>query len=149
MKTVVSLIAVLLVAVLHPIFFNQEAGNSKSGENLSVEIVRAKRFELVDDKDRVRIEMLLDDGNPVFRLKDENGKNRVVVFHQADATGVYVNDADEDTRVGIAQFPHGGGVAMHGAKGKGSAVYVLMNDTARLDVYDKEGKLAHRWPESK
>lgn len=61
---------------------------------------------------------------------------------------MYLKDATEETRVGLAQFAHGGGLAMHGEEAKGAAVYVLMNKQARLDVYDDDGKLTNRWPKS-
>ncbi len=123
-------------------------GNEEK-HRVSDDVVRAKRFELIDKKGRVRIEMRMDNDDPVLSFKDVNGRDRVIVFQRADATGMYIKDISGDNRVGLAQFPHGGGLAMHGENGKGSAVYVLMNDKARLDIYNQKGKLSDRWPSDK
>ncbi len=145
MKTFLGWGAVLVVACCTTVWAFQVEPEK---ETKSVGVIRASRFELVDDQGRVRIEMRMDEGSPVVALKDEDGKDRVLVFHQPDVTGVYLKDATEETRVGLAQFPHGGGLAMHGEAAKGAAVYVLMNKQARLDIYDEDGTLTNRWPES-
>ena len=151
MKILFCLLAVVATALGSSMFHFQDREKKRSAAKqtavtTTVEKVRTKHFELVDDKGRVRIEMKMDEGNPVLSIKDENGKDRVIVFHKPKATGVYIKDEAQHTRVGLAQFPHGGGVAMHGENGKHSAVYVLLNNKARLDVYDEKGKLTDRWP---
>jgi hypothetical protein len=153
MKILLCLLAVGVTALGSSRIHRQDQDKTKktktTAETRTVDRIRTKHFELVDDKGRVRIEMKMADGNPVFAIKDENGKDRVIVFHEPKATGVYLKDAEQHTRVGLAQFPHGGGVAMHGEKGKHSAVYVLLNNKPRLAVYDDKGNLTNHWPVKK
>lgn len=53
-----------------------------------------------------------------------------------------------DTRVGAAQFAHGGGgYALHGPGGRGAAVLYL-KDEGSLTMYDADGAVAARFSES-
>lgn len=52
-----------------------------------------------------------------------------------------------DTRLGAAQFAHGGGgYALHGPGGRGAAVLYLSGDGS-LTIYDAEGGVTARFPE--
>jgi hypothetical protein len=63
------------------------------------------------------------DGRTGLFLLDENATPRVSVFHADDADGLYIDDAGGVTRIGVAQFEHGGGgVALHGPDSRGAAV---------------------------
>lgn len=139
MKSMICFAAVLLATLAVPLA-------SRNHHRPDDDPLKAKRIELVDDQGRTRIELAMDKDSPTLRFLDADGNEKISIFDQADATAVYLKDDQGHTRVGLAQFGHGGGVAMHGQDGKGSAVYVLMNDRARLDVYDRDGKLRHRWP---
>ena len=110
------------------------------------DVLRAQKFELVDDTGKVRMELRMDDNEPVAALKDEKGRDRVLIVHNPEATGLFIRDADETTRIGVAQFPHGGGIALHGPDSKGAAVFVLMNDRPRLTTYDSDGMVTNQWP---
>lgn len=83
-------------------------------------------------------------GSPGLYLKDSNGVKRAALFHADDATGPYIMDADGVTRIGIAQFAHGGGgVALHGPESKGAAVLYL-KDEGSLRFFDSEGVVTHQ-----
>lgn len=105
---------------------------------------RASGFQLIAEDGIVRAELILEDGQPVLNLKDENGVDRVALFHRAEASGLYVSDAEGVTRIGVAQFAHGGGgVALHGPDSKGAAVLYLKN-TGSLRFFDGEGKVTNQ-----
>ena len=103
---VLALIGLVLVAAVRP---PQDV----------VDLVRAKRIQLVDDDGLVRIDLR----------------------HDSTETGMFILDAAGDTRVGAAQFAHGGGgFALHGPEMRGAAVLYLLGD-GRLSFYDATGEL--------
>lgn len=105
-------------------------------------VVRAESFHLVDATGAVHGEFTLQPAGPVFVLKDRESGDRVKLFHEADTTGLYVMDATGATRIGIAQFSHGGGgVALHGPETKG-AVVLYLKERGSLRIYDPDGKVA-------
>jgi len=108
--------------------------------------VRARAFELVSEDGLRRASLRLDEGNPVFTLNDENGIERLQLFHQPDATGIYVLDTQSTPRIGIAQFSHGGGgIALHGPQSKGAAVLYLHGEGS-LRFFDAAGKVTTQVP---
>jgi len=61
---------------------------------------------------------------------------------------LYVRDASDQVRIGVAQFAHGGGgVALHGAAAKGAAV-LYFKEQGSLTFYDSEGNVIARSPGS-
>jgi hypothetical protein len=90
----------------------------------TMELVQARKVQLVDDQGRVRIELR----------------------HNDEETGLFVMDEAGDTRLGAAQFAHGGGgYALHGPKMKGAAVLYLAGEGS-LSMYDPEGIRTARFP---
>jgi hypothetical protein len=88
--------------------------------------LRARRIQLVDGEGRVRIDLRHDD----------------------EETGMFILDDDGDTRLGAAQFAHGGGgYALHGPGGRGAAVLYLRGDGS-LTMYDTDGAVTARFPEA-
>jgi len=86
--------------------------------------LQARRIEVVDDEGRVRIELRHDD----------------------EETGLFVLDSEGVTRLGAAQFAHGGGgYALHGPGMKGAAVLYLKGE-GTLTMYDGEGNVTSRFP---
>jgi hypothetical protein len=89
-----------------------------------VDEVRARRIRIVDADDRVRIDLRHDD----------------------EETGLFILDANGDTRLGAAQFAHGGGgYALHGPGGRGAAVLYLRGEGS-LTMYETDGTVAARFP---
>lgn len=92
-----------------------------------VDEVRARRIQLVDADDRVRIDLR----------------------HDEEETGLFILDDAGDTRLGAAQFAHGGGgYALHGSGGRGAAVLYLKGDGS-LTMYDPDGAVTARFPEGR
>jgi hypothetical protein len=83
-----------------------------------------------------------------FQLVDADGQVRIDLRHTSDETGLFIMDDAGGTRLGAAQFAHGGGgFALHGPDMKGAAVLYLKGDGS-LTFYDTEGQVTHRVPES-
>lgn len=132
-----ALLLVFLLAV--PIAWSSAPGDSQ-------EIVRARTFALVDRQGTVWAELKLEDGAPGLFIYDANGVSRASLAHGDDGTALYLSDELGDTRVGVAQFAHGGGgVALHGPENKGAAV-LYYKDGGSLTFYDAEGGVIHRIP---
>jgi len=88
--------------------------------------LRAEAFELVDDDGHVIAVLESDNGYPRLSFRDADGIERIQLFHDAEATGLYLADGGGTTRIGIAQFAHGGGgVALHGEDSRGALVMYL------------------------
>ena len=105
--------------------------------------LRAGAVQLVDEAGGVAAELAIRDGNPGLYILDPDGRTRLALFHSAEATGLHVIDADEVTRVGVAQFAHGGGgLALHGPGSKGAAV-LYYKDAGTLRFYDAEGNVTN------
>lgn len=106
--------------------------------------IRATSFELLADDGSVAAELVTRDGNPGLYLKDASGRDRVAVLNDPDAGGIYIKDEDGVTRIGLAQFSHGGGgLALHGPESKGAAVLYLKG-TGSLRFYDEAGVVSNQ-----
>jgi hypothetical protein len=82
-----------------------------SSQDGTPQMLRAQRFQLVDDTGYVWIDL----------------------EHDSDETGMFVLDAAGTVRIGVAQFAHGGGgFALHGSQGHGAAV--LPQGSGKPDV---------------
>jgi len=92
-----------------------------------VPLISARRIQVVDDQGRVRVDL----------------------HHDQEETGLFILDEQGDTRVGAAQFAHGGGgYALHGPGGRGAAVLYLKGEGS-LTMYDGDGAVASRFPEAR
>jgi hypothetical protein len=106
--------------------------------------LRTQAVHLISPEGRVLAELAARDGFPGLYLKDEAGLDRAALFHDDDGTGLYVMDSDGVTRIGIAQFAHGGGgVALHGKDSKG-AVVLYFKTEGSLRIFDMEGKVTNQ-----
>ena len=80
------------------------------------------------------------------RIVDDEGRVRMDLRHDDEETGLFILDEDGDTRLGAAQFAHGGGgYALHGPGGRGAAVLYLRGDGS-LTMYDEDGGVTARFP---
>ena len=106
--------------------------------------IQAERFELLDASGRVIAVLGIEEAETVFTLLDDQGKQRLVLTHGPDQTGMFLLDAEETLRVGTAQFAHGGGgFALHGPESKGAAVLYL-KDSGSLTFYGPDGEVLER-----
>ncbi|KPJ86392.1 MAG: hypothetical protein AMS18_15690 [Gemmatimonas sp. SG8_17] len=94
------------------------------GSEPVADVVRAHRIQLVDGSGHVRIDLR----------------------HDTTETGLFILDESGGTRIGVAQFAHGGGgFALHGPDMKGAAVLYLKGQGS-LTFYDETGEVTHRIP---
>lgn len=119
------------------------AAASPEGDN---QVVRAKRFELVDSEGRVRGELALQDGAPVFSLLDAAGRDRLSLHHDAGGTALFIRDQEGVIRLGAAHFGlGGGGFALHGPDSKGAAI-LYYDESGSLSFYDTDGNRSLHLP---
>lgn len=105
---------------------------------------RARAFQLVDEAGVVRAELQLRPQGPGLFVKDERGRDRVAVFHDTSTSGVFVFDSTGTTRIGVAQFAHGGGgFALHGPDSKGAAVLYLKGEGS-LRFFSEDGAVTNQ-----
>ena len=82
-----------------------------------------------------------------LQLTDHTGRVRMDLRHDSTDTGLFILDDAGDTRIGVAQFAHGGGgVALHGPGAKG-AVVLYLKESGSLSVYDASGVVIARFPD--
>jgi hypothetical protein len=130
-----TLLAVAAGAVL--LFIVAAAGGAADPQ-------RARAFQLVDGEGVIRAELAFRDGHPGLFIKDGTGMDRLLAVDEPDGTGLYITDADGTTRIGVAQFAHGGGgVALHGPDSKGAAV-LYFKDQGSLRFFDREGNVTRQ-----
>lgn len=111
-------------------------------------VLRAERFELVEPDGDVRAALrIAEDGAPSLVLLDDSGAVRASLVHDEEETALYIHDDHGKVRVGMAQFANGGGgLALHGAESRGSAVLYMADGRGRLTFYDVEGKVVGELP---
>ena len=108
------------------------------------DVLQARSIQVVDAQGLVRAEISTRDGDAGVYLTDAQGKRRLALFHADDATGLYINDETETTRIGVAQFSHGGGgVALHGPESRGAAV-LYYKDGGSLRFFDADGTVTEQ-----
>jgi len=105
------------------------------------------------------VELLDANGGTVAVLGDMNGRTglflvdeesvpRVSLFHAADADGLYIDDSEGATRIGVAQFAHGGGgLALHGPGSHGATV-LYYKEKGSLRFFDRDGKVVREISET-
>lgn len=138
------MIAVALLAVL------SGCSASVHVRDADEDVVRARRFELVDAQGRVRAEIAIDDdGAAGLFVRDDAGRLRASVSYDEAQSAMYLWDANGHIRVGAALYSHGGaGVAVHGEENKGGAV-MYYKDRGTLTFYGEDGTVLHREPPAK
>ena len=81
-----------------------------------------------------------------IQLIDGTGQVWMDLHHDSSETALFILDADHATRVGVAQFAHGGGgVALHGPGGRGAAVLYLKGEGS-VSFFDSTGTRTARFP---
>lgn len=111
--------------------------------------VRARSFALVDASDRTYAELKMTADGPGLFLMDAEGVARVSLVNNEEETALYLRDADDQIRIGVAQFAHGGGgVALHGEAARGAAV-LYFKEGGSLTFYDVDGNVVTRVPSSR
>ena len=108
--------------------------------------VVAPAYVLTDSTGLVRGEWTIRDGSPTFVLFDAEGRERLTLLHSQEQSALLLKDESGNTRVGAAQFAHGGGgFALHGTDMKGAAV-LYHKRGGSLSFFDTLGSLTTRIP---
>jgi hypothetical protein len=102
--------------------------------------LQAQSIELVDESGNTVALLGVRDQRTGIFIMDEKSTVRVSLFHSAEADGLYVSDAEGVTRIGAAQFAHGGGgFALHGPDSKGAAV-LYYKQAGSLRFFNSQGE---------
>ena len=80
-----------------------------SAPRQAAEQIETQALTLVDGEGNVLAELKAAEGGPALLLYDAAGIVRASLAHNDEATALYLRDAAGDTRVGTAQYAHGGG----------------------------------------
>jgi len=109
-------------------------------------VVRAQRFELVDAKGKVRIQLGIggkDGQAPGAGLFDEKGQLRAALAVGADGSPfLSLYDEKGNGRAGLSAVPEGTGLTLYDEKGKGRAgLSLVANGNPLLGLYDEKGKV--------
>jgi hypothetical protein len=82
-------------------------------------IIRARALELVDDHEKVRARLNIeDDGQVVFRLFDQKGTIRVKVAAGEDGSGVLLNNQATEPGIHMLAKPTGSSIRLANPDGK-------------------------------
>jgi hypothetical protein len=131
------------------------------------DLIRARRFELVDDQERPRAALHMEDGQPILTLADEDGSARVqVAINREGNATLRVRDAAGQERIQIAAMEDGTGFVLTDSTGaihvsllitengevlvsaqeheQNRAIgYVVPGGTIMLGLWDAEGNQTH------
>lgn len=120
---------------------------SMPGQGAPPETVRCSGVEIVNSDGDVLARLGTDDRGAVgLFVNDGDGRVRVSVTHDDEQSALFIRDDKGDTRVGVAQFSHGGGgVALHGPDAKGAAV-LYYKGSGSLSFYDVDGTASYSLP---
>ena len=134
---------------------------------MTEDLVRARRFELVDDQERPRAALHMEDGQPILTLADEDGSARVqVAINREGNATLRVRDAAGQERLQIAAMEDGTGVVLTDSTGTIHASLIISENgevlvsaqehgqnraigsvvpggTIVLGLWDAEGKKTH------
>jgi len=119
------------------------------------EVVRAKRFIVMDDLGRERIVLAADlmaldkNGNPDvtkgtrtgLRLFDENGKIRASLGFSQSGTGLTLSDENGKIRTSLGFDQSGTGLDLSDENGKPRTLLGIGRGGTNLNLYDGNGKL--------
>ena len=110
--------------------------------------LRATSIELLDANGNTFAVLGGMDGRNGLFLLDEKSVPRVSLFHAEDADGLYIDDGEGATRIGVAQFAHGGGgLALHGAGSLGATV-LYHKEKGSLRFFDRDGNVVYEIAET-
>lgn len=105
--------------------------------------ISATRFSLVSDSGLLLASLYLTaEGEPRLEFYDAGGIPRLSLEHGSAGTALYLRDGSGTTRIGAAQFPHGGGgFAIHGEESEGATVLYMSDGHGRLSFYSRDGRV--------
>lgn len=113
---------------------------------MTTTVLRAERFELIDEAGNIHAELDVHEGQVGIHLKDEEGNNRLSLTHNTEETALYIKDAKGNNRLAATQSAQGGGsFTLHGPEMKGAAVLYLQGEGV-LSFYDDAGQVANQFP---
>lgn len=82
-------------------------------------VVRARALELVDDRDKVRARLNVEeDGQVVFRLVDQKGTIRVKLAAGEDGSGLLLNNQATEPGIHMLAKPEGSTIRLANTDGK-------------------------------
>jgi len=111
-------------------------------------VLQATSVELLDANGHAVAVLGEMDGRTGLFLLDEKSVPRVSLFHAEDADALYIDDGEGATRIGVAQFSHGGGgLALHGPGSLGAAV-LYYKEKGSLRFFDRDGRVVREISET-
>jgi hypothetical protein len=118
-----------------------------AGPEAVPEVVRAHKFELLDDNGKVRASLDLLRDQPTLNLLDENGKLRVALSADNGGPSLALSDGNGRTRASLKVTENGSAFALTDENGISRLVLnVDKNGPGGLGLLDKDGKeLASLW----
>ncbi len=131
----IAILTMLVIALIAMLFKTSSS---------SSEVIQARGFQLISEGGQPMGGLMFQDGFPSVYLTDGDGNNRLIATHDTDGTHLFLKDESGTTRVGVAQFAHGGGgFALHGEHSKGAAV-LYFKEKGSLRFFDADGKVTNQ-----
>jgi len=137
---VIAAVAAGIVAAGAASHADADSGDRRA---VAVDEIRVRSLLLVDDGGAIRGSLRVSTDGPRLELLDADGVARVQLGHGPEETALYLADGTGTTRVGLAQFRHGGGgLAIHGEASAGATVLYMADGRGRLTFYGADGTVA-------
>ncbi|MEQ8767855.1 MAG: hypothetical protein RL885_28385 [Planctomycetota bacterium] len=114
--------------------------------SLEGETVRAHRFELLDEQDRVRGILHVNEAGPRLTLLDDAGRKRVILGIQATAPGLELLTERGRHAVQVRHLNGEPIVSLHDDEGFEKLVLEVESGKAEISVRQPGGEVDSRWP---
>jgi HEAT repeat protein len=133
-RWVIVVVAVCLVVTVAAIAY-------AAGKTSAPEVIRAQRFELVDDEGRVRAALDVLGGDPDVALHDREGRSRAVLSMVGGSPRLRLFHENGEAAIGLSEFRGGALISALGAGPPGpSALLAVAPGEAGLGLYDDKGR---------
>jgi hypothetical protein len=115
-------------------------GATTPGAASREDVVKARKFMLVDVNDKTRALLAVDEKGVMLGLLDENGKPRVCLTVDKEGPQLTLRDENNKPRAALLLFDIGSGLTLDDGNGETCVMLHAGKDEALLSLYDKNGK---------
>ncbi len=132
--------SVLLVCIVCMVARSMTGVAHSQEEVNATEVIRSKKFEVVDDQGKTRAFLGITDVGSILIMKDETGKPLAWLSVTEDDSRLVVEQKTSKRRASLVASEYNTSLDMYDKTGKGRAWLTVSEDGPVLSIGDKTGK---------